>query len=201
MSRVWARRALAALLLSVALGVVSFFALPVLLIAAPDTPESEVILNLCSDPRSKADRYIAWLYREGVARKVVSISAQIAHDAYPADFMRDHLVTLGVRREDSESLRTPIFDCRRLAMVEIAKFLQARGFKRALLICPPEDSRHFNWLAAQIRARDGIEIAVAYAPEDYEELTAGWYNSHGKVQRLVNQAMSVALDQFYSECR
>ncbi|MGH9847736.1 MAG: hypothetical protein ACREEM_54295, partial [Blastocatellia bacterium] len=172
-----------------------------LLITASDTPKADVILNFSVDPRSKSDRYVAWLYREGVAPKVVTVSSQISHGAYPADFVRDHLVTLGVRSEDSLALHVPILACRALIMAEMAKYLKAQGARSALVICQPEDSRHLSWVASRIFGREGLEVAVAYAPEDLEEVTADWYYTHWKVQRFVYEAVNVSLDQFYSECR
>jgi len=195
------RRMLAILLVLLAAGILLFFALPPLLIASSDTPKADVILNFSVDPRSKADRYIAWLYREGVAPKVVTVSSQISHEAYPADFVRDHLVTLGIRPEDSQALRVPILACRAMIMAEMVKYLKSQGARSALVICQPEDSRHLGWVASRVFGREGLEVAVGYAPEDLAEITAGWYHTHWKVQRFVDEAVNVGLDQFYSECR
>src|SRR5262245_38467879 len=76
-----------------------FFTLPLLLIAPSETPKSDVILDFSLDSRSMADKYIVWLYREGIARTVVTVSSQISHETYPADYARDHLVALGIKNE------------------------------------------------------------------------------------------------------
>ena len=195
------RRVFAVFFVLLAIGLLIFFALPPLLIAHSNTPKADVIVNFSVDARSKAYHYIAWLYREGVAKKVVTVSSQVSHETYPADFVRDRLVALGVRPEDSQSLHVPILACRAEAMAETAKYLKSRGARSALIICQPEDSRHLGWVASRVLGREGIEVEIAYAPDDFKGITADWYSTHWKVQRFVDEAVNIGLDQFYSECR
>jgi hypothetical protein len=195
------RRAAAVFLVILAFAGMLFFSLPPLLIAGSSTPKADVILNFALDSRSKADRYIAWLYREKVAPRVVTVSAQVSHEAFPADVMRERLVSLGIPAADSQSLRVAIPACRAMLLAETAKHLKAQGVRSALIICQPEDSRYLNWIASRVLGREGITAAVGYAPEDFEAITEDWYSSHWKVQRFVDEAMNLALDPFYSDCR
>ena len=62
-----------------ALGLLAFFALPAALVAPSDTPKADVIVDFAIDMHSKSDSYVAWLYRDGVARKVVAV---VSTDGY-----------------------------------------------------------------------------------------------------------------------
>jgi len=199
--RRWLRRALIALGLSLAACVALFFALPNLLIAPMDTPKSDVILHSSIDAHSKADEYVAGLYRQGVARKIVCVSTQVSWELYPADYAREHLISLGVPAEDVISLRLPIAPCVAVNVPTIVEFVKARGWKSALLITQPEDSRYAARLMRKHFEREGVALAVGYAPNDKEQLTRDWWRTHWKVQRFVGDAMNVTLDLFYSECR
>jgi hypothetical protein len=197
----WLRRLFILAGALLAAGTAIFFALPAVLIVPSDTPKADVIVNYAIDPHSHADAYVAWLYRDGVARKVVTASTQVSHETFPGDFVRDHLIELGVRREDADSLHLPIVECRAAVLGELAKYLKSRGWQSVLLICQPEDSRNTARLARRIFAQEGLSVAVGYAPQDFEEIRADWWKTHWKVQRFVDEAMNVSLDTFYSECR
>lgn len=197
----WLRRVLIALGLSLAACVAVFFALPHLLIAPMETLKSDVILHGSISSHSKADEYIAGLYRQGVARKIVCVSAQVSRELYPADYAREHLISLGVPAEDVISMRLPIVPCAAVNLPTIVEFVKARGWKSALFITQPEDSRYAARLMRKYFGREGVALSVSYAPEDEEELTRNWWRTHWKVQRFVGDAMNVTLDLFYSECR
>lgn len=197
----WLRRALIAMGLSLAGCVALFFALPKLMIAPASAPKSDVILHGSIDAHSKADEYVAGLYRQGVARKIVCVSTPVSWELYPADYARARLIALGVLPEDVISLRLPIVPCVAVNAPTIVEFVKARGWKSALLITQPEDSRYFARLMRKYFEREGVALAVGYAPEDEEQLTRNWWRTHWKVQRFVGDAMSATLDLFYSECR
>lgn len=199
--RRWLRRAFVSLVLFLAVCIAVFFALPRLLIAPMNAARSDVILHVAIDPHSKADDYVAHLYRQGMAGKIVCISSQVSWEVYPADYVREHVISLGAPAENVTTLHLPLVPCAGVAVPMIAEFVKARGWKSALLICQPEDSRYAGWMAGRIFEQAGIDLSVSYAPEDKEELMQAWWRTHWKVQRFVGKAMNIALDLFYSECR
>ncbi|MGH9769789.1 MAG: hypothetical protein ACREAB_20385 [Blastocatellia bacterium] len=199
--RRWLRRALISLSLLLVACVALFFALPMLLIAPANVARSDVILHGSVSTHSAADEYVAKLYRQGVARKIVCVSSQVSWELYPGDYAREHLISLGVPAEDVLSLRLPIAPCGAVVLPTIVEFVKAHGWKSALLITHPEDSRYAARAYRGFFEREGIATAVSYAPEDREELTRNWWRTHWKTQRMVGETMAITLDLFYSECR
>jgi hypothetical protein len=199
--RRWARWVLISLGL-LAIGCISLFlALPALLIAPASAAKSDVILYGAMSKHSMADKYVIDLYRQGVARKIVCVSSQVSKDLYPSDYVRDSLISQGVPAEDVISMRLPLAPCGGADLPKIVEFVKANGWKSAQYVTHPEDSRYFGSLARRFFERDGIALAVSYSPEDKEELTMNWRRTHWKAQRIVSEAMIIALDRFYSECR
>jgi hypothetical protein len=197
----WAYRVLISLGLLAAGCVALFFALPSLLIAPASVAKSDVILHGAISKHSAADKYVFDLYRQGVARKIVCVSSQLSPDLYPSDYVRDSLISQGVPAEDVISLRLPLAPCGGAQLPKIVEFVKAKGWKSALYVTPPEDSRYSGSLARRFFEREGIALAVSYSPDDKEELTRNWRRTHWKTQRMVGEAMIIALDRFYSECR
>jgi hypothetical protein len=197
----WPRRLLISILVVLA-GLLSFFfALPKLLIAPMNPAPADVILQCSIDTHSLSDEYIAELYRQGIAKKIVCVSSQISWDLYPGDYAREHLISLGAPAEDVISLRLPIAPCGAVNLPRIIEVIKSHGWKRALLITRPEDSRFTASLIHKYFEREGIAAAVSYAPQDREALTQDWWRDHWKVQRFVGEALNTTLDRFYSECR
>jgi hypothetical protein len=178
-----------------------FFALPTLLIAPAGVAKSDVIIYGAISKHSAADKYVIDLYRRGVARKIVCVSSQVSWELYPGDYVRESLVSQGVPAEDVISLRMPLAPCGGAEAPKVVEFVKAHGWKSALYVTLPEDSRYTDNLARRFFERDGVALAVSYSPEDREELTRNWWRTHWKTQRMVGEAMIIALDRFYSECR
>jgi uncharacterized SAM-binding protein YcdF (DUF218 family) len=178
-----------------------FFALPALLIAPASVAKSDVILHGAISKHSAADKYVIDLYRQGVARKIVCFGSQVSRELYPSDYVRESLISQGVAAEDVISLRLPLAPCDGASLPMIVEFVKANGWKSVLYVTHPEDSRYTNNLARRFFEREGIALAVSYSPEDREELTRSWWRTHWKTQRMVGEAMIIALDRFYSECR
>lgn len=199
--RKWPRRALLSIFLIFVVLVSFFFALPKLLIGPMNLTPSDVILQISIDPHSFSDEYIVELYRQGIAKKIMCVSSQVSWDLYPADYAREHLISLGVPAEDVLSLRLPIAPCGAVNIPRIIEAVKSHGWKRALLITRPEDSRYDATLIHKYFEREGVVAAVSYAPKDKEELTQNWWRTHWKVQRFVGEAMNSTLDRFYAECR
>ena len=197
----WARRVFISLGLLAAGCFALFFSLPALLIAPASVAKSDVILYGAISKHSAADKYVIDLYRRGVARKIVCVSSQVSWELYPGDYVRDSLVAQGVNAEDVISLRLPIAPCGGAQLPRIVEFVKARGWKSALYVIHPEDSRYTDTLARRFFEREGIALSVSYSPEDREELTRNWWRTHWKTQRIVGEAMIITLDRFYSECR
>jgi hypothetical protein len=199
--RRWARRVLISLGALAAGCVAFFFTLPALLIAPAGEAKSDVILCGAISKHSTADKYVIDLYRRGVARKVVCQSSQVSPGLYPGDYMRESLISQGVPAEDVISLRLPIAPCGGVDLTKIVEFVKANGWKSALYVTHPEDSRYLGALARGFFEREGVTLAVGYSPEDRNELTRDWWRTHWKAQRMFGEAMIIALDRFYSECR
>jgi len=187
--------------LSLAVCVALFFALPKLLIAPANATKSDVILHSSISPHSAADEYVADLYRQGVARKIVCVSTQVSWELYPGDFAREHLISLGVPAEDVISMRLPTVPCPAVNLPRIVELVKANGWRSALWVTQPEDSRYAGRLTRRFFEREGVALAVSYAPKDREEVTQNWWTTHWKTQRMVGEVMSDTLDLFYSECR
>src|SRR5262245_8101858 len=199
--RKWAYRVLISVCLLAAGCVALFFALPSLLIAPASEAKSDVILHGAISKHSSADKYVIDLYRRGVARKIVCIGSQVSRDLYPGDYVRDSLISQGVPAEDVISLRLPIAPCGAAELPRVVEFVKANGWKSALYVTHPEDSRYTDSLARRFFEREGVALAVSYSPDDREELTRSWWRIHWKTQRMIGEAMIIALDRFYSECR
>jgi len=197
----WAYRVLISLGIMAAGCAALFFALPTLLIAPASVTKSDVILYGAISKHSAADKYVIDLYRRGVARKIVCVDSQISWELYPSDYVRESLVSQGVQAEDVISLRLPLAPCGGEQTPRIVKFVKDHGWKSALYVTHPEDSRYTDYLAGRFFEREGIALAVSYSPEDREELTRSWWRTHWKAQRMFGEAMIIALDRFYSECR
>jgi len=175
--------------------------LPVLLIAPSAVAKSDVILHGAISKHSTADKYVIDLYRQGMARKIVCVSSQVSPELYPSDYMRESLISQGVPADDVISLRAPLAPCGGIYLTKILEFVKANGWKSALFVTHPEDSRYMGALARGFFEREGVALAVIYSPEDREELTRNWWRTHWKTQRMIGEAMIIMLDRFYSECR
>jgi uncharacterized SAM-binding protein YcdF (DUF218 family) len=197
----WTRRVLITLVFSLAIILVLFFALPQLLIAPAIATKSDIIIHGSISPQSTANEYVADLYKQGLARKVVIVSSQVSWNLYPGDYARDRLIALGVPAEDVISMRLPIVACGALNLTTIVGFVKTNGWRSAILITHPEDSRYAARLSRSYFEREGISTSVSYSPRDKEELTRNWWREHSKTQRMVGEVMNVTLDMFYSECR
>lgn len=182
-------------------GIGLFFGLPTLLIAAPQRSSADIILHAAIDPHSGSDAYVAELYRQGVARKIVCVSSQVSWEVYPGDYAREHLISMGIPAEDVLSLRLPITDCSAAGLTSVIEYLKAHGWKSVLLVGHPEGSRYDGWLGRRLFNLHGMNLAATYAPEDKIELTTRWWRTHWKVQRFVQEAMNIAIDLLYPECR
>jgi len=178
-----------------------FFGLPSLLISEADTKQADVILHLAMDPHSDSDTYVADLYQQGYAKKIVCVSAQISWEVYPADYVRNHLILLGVPADSVLALHLVMTDCPAEAFKQIADYVKTQGWGNVLLVCTPEGSRYNRWLARRAFGGRQISSRVTYAPSEREELITKWWRTHWKVQRFGQMAMSVPLDFLYPECR
>jgi hypothetical protein len=201
----WRRRRLrcALILFGVILagGVAIVFSLPKLMIAPMDVAPADVILHSAIEMHSTADEFIVDLYRRGVARKVVCVSSQISWELYPGDFARQHLISLGMPAEDVISVHLPIAPCGAVNLPAIINVMKSNGWKRALWITHPEDSRYAAHVVRKYFGREGLTAAIGYSPQDRDALTQNWWRAHSKVQRFYGEMLNVTLDQFYAECR
>jgi hypothetical protein len=199
--RKWALRALISLGLLAAVCAAIFFSLPALLIAPAIEAKSDVMLCDAISKHSTANKYLLDLYRQGMARKIVCVGSQTSYEIYPSDYMRESLISQGARPEDVISLRAPISPCGKVYLTNLAEFVKSNGWKSALYITHPENSRYSGALARKLFEREGVSLAVSYSRQDGVELARDWRRTHWKAQRLFGEVMIIALDRFYSECR
>jgi uncharacterized SAM-binding protein YcdF (DUF218 family) len=180
--------------------IAGFTALPLILIGPSRTAASEVILHLAIAPRSDADRYVAELYRQKLAGRIVCISTQISRGIYPADYTRQHLIDSGIPPEDVQTLRLPTAACTAENLPLITQYVKDQGWRSALLVVRPLGSRFSRRLMERYFSREGITVTLTYSPNDSAELTDGWWRSHWKAQQMVEAAASTILDSLYPEC-
>lgn len=179
----------------------AFMALPVILIAPAETVSADVIVHQYMDAGSDADAYVAQLYHQSVARKIVCVSSQVGCDVYPADYVARHLVTLGVREEDVITLRLSGVACWAESLPEIIEYLRDQRWSRVLLVMDPIGSRFDGWVARRYFERAGLQLAITYSPGDRQASVQGWWRTHAKAQRMIGNAVRVALDLVYPQCR
>lgn len=175
--------------------------LPWWLIAPAEVTRADVILHLAMEPHADADLYVAQLYKQGRAGKIVCVSAQIACEVYPADDAAHHVIALGVPREDVSTLHLPIADCEAKNFPRIVEYVQTQGWHSALLIVNPVGSRSRRRLAQRYFGQAGLNVAVTYSPQDRQEFVHQWWRTHTKAQRMTATVMHVVLDLLYPECR
>lgn len=187
-----------ALLALVALG---GLLLPWWLIAPAEPAPADVILHYAIDPRSEADAYVAQLYEQKLAQKIVCISEAASCDDYPADEARRQLLARGIPAADVLALRLPDADCVALNLPRVIEMVKAQGWQRALLVVRPVRSRAMGSLAHKYFQQAGLQLAVTYAPQDHAGLTTRWWANHYKTQVTMEAAISGILDPWYAECR
>jgi hypothetical protein len=159
-----------------------------------------VILHLAIDPRSDSNLYVAELYRQGMASKIICVSSPVAWEAYPADYARRHLIALGVPEEDVSALHVPLTDCAAEVLPHLVEYVKAGGWRSALLVVAPAGSRLGRQVAERYFNRAGIRVSVTYSLRDRQELLDGWWRTYWKAQRIVSAAMGSALDLLYPQC-
>jgi uncharacterized SAM-binding protein YcdF (DUF218 family) len=194
----WATGLLCAALAVIVTG---FFALPWLLLAPAETPPSDVILHYAIDPSTNADEYVAHLYRQNVAKKIVCISKASLCEIYPADYTRQHLIELGVPAEDVLTLHLPYDECVAQNLPYFTKKVKAHGWQRALLVLRPPFSRTEGNLAKKIFGQEGLPLAVTYSPNERQKFTTLWWTDHKTAQLTMDATVNFVLDQLYPACR
>jgi hypothetical protein len=189
----------------VGIGILLFFSLPWLLIARLPTrpeqlPTADAIVHWAISPHAHADEWVVQLYQSGKAKKIVCASFQTSWDVYAADYVRQHLIELGVPAADVLTLHLPIEACAAPNTKRVAQFVKAQGWQRALVVVEPVGTVLTTRRIEKYFHQEGVEVTVSYAQKDREELVADWWKTHWKAQTIMQGAMSVVLDSFYSEC-
>ncbi len=193
----WAIRLLLAVL---ALVVIVFFSLPWLLIAPPQTPPSDVILHYAIAPNTDADEYVAALYRQQVAQKIVCINLGSECGNY-TEYARQHLLELGVPAADVLTLPLPSVDCLAANLPRFTALAKAQGWQHSLLVLRPAVTRTDGRLAAKYFNRAGLHLAVTSAPGERANFTFLWWAKHETAQAMMDATVNGVLDQIYPECR
>ena len=179
----------------------TFLLLPWILIAPSQTPPSDVLLHFAISPFTNTDEYVADLYRQKVAKKIVCITGASVCAMYPADYARQHLLELGVPAEDVLTLHLPSADCLAPNMPHLIEMMKPHSWQQALLVVPPPFSRTNGSVAAKYFHREGLQLAVTHVPSEQEGFTFLWWTKHKPAQTIVDATINGMLDQLYPECR
>ncbi len=186
--------------LIIVLPLIMFFSLP-LMLASSEVTRSDCIIHSAIDSRLSGDAYVAQLYSQGIASKIVCISTQASWDVYPADFAREHLIEMGIRAEDVTALRLPMVECGAQNRPLVVEHLRKNGWKSALLIVDPSITRVSRWMITRDFRKAGIDVSISFAPQDREQMLTRWWRTHWKAQRVVLGIMNSTLDFLYPSCR
>jgi hypothetical protein len=182
-----------------ALGIFSlpwFLASPIL---PPDqVMPADVIVHWVTMSQSRADDYVAALYRQSKAKKIVCVSMPISWDVYAADFTRQHLVELGIPAENLASLHLPLEACSAPNDRRIAQYIKSQGWQRAIVVIDPVSAG--NQLEKYFR-QQGLALSITCVSVDRDELLHNWWKTHWKIQWITKSAFGVVLDSVYAECR
>ncbi|HEX4951677.1 MAG TPA: hypothetical protein VFZ34_33775 [Blastocatellia bacterium] len=187
----------------VMIGSAAFFSLPWWLISPLPTdsaqlPNADVIVHWMTGPRSRLDHWVADLYRQGKAKKIVCVSIPVSWDVYAADFARQHLIAMGIPAEDISTLHLEQEACAAPNARRLAAHIKSQGWQSALVATGVITAG--NRLEKYFQ-QEGLALSCTYSPQDHAELTTGWWKTHWKIQYLVGNAMEIMLDSLYAECR
>jgi hypothetical protein len=191
-----------ALLIIVASAATVFIFLPKFLLASSDPTPADVILHSAtSSHRSEADDYVAQLYQQKLAKKIVCISRAESCGVYPADDSRRRLLERGVPAEDILTLYLPRAECVAPGFPRMIEMAKANGWQRGLLIVAPLRSRVTGKVAIKYFQQAGLQLSVAYAPQAAQEITTRWWRDHQTAQNTIEALISTVIDPLYAECR
>ncbi len=191
-----------ALLLVFALAGTVFAFLPLLLVAPAQPAPADVILHFAtSSQRTPADEYVAELYQQKLAKKIVCISRAESCGVYAADDARRRVMALGVPAEDVLTLYLPRTECVAPNLPRLIELVKANGWQRSLLVLSPIRSRVTGNIAAQYFQQAGLGLTISYAPQAYQEITTRWWSDHQQAQTTAEAIISLVLDPLYPECR
>jgi uncharacterized SAM-binding protein YcdF (DUF218 family) len=149
---------------------------------------------------SDADLYVAKLYAEGSAPRILCVSSHVSCAVYPADYAARHLEALGVPEGALSTLHLPLVDCGEENLRRVVEHVQAQGWKSALLVVGPIGSRPGRRLTQRYFDQAGIRVAMTYSPRDRANFVDGWWRTHAKAQRMIAAAMHAALDLLHPQC-
>ena len=178
-----------------------FFSLPWLLIRPSETMPSDVIFYSSSGDSVETNQYVAELYNQGLAKKVVCASGQIAWNTYPADFVREQLLQLGMLAEDVTTFHTPRVDCGADLVPMFLNLCKEQGWQRVLIVANPIASRATQRVWGNRFEQAHIQLAITYSPADREKLRGRWWRKHKQTQMVVQQGIETLVDLFYPHCR
>ncbi len=181
--------------------VLVFFSLPWLLIRPSETVPSDVIFYSGSGDSAETNQYVADLYYQGLAKKIVCSSGQIAWNTYPADFVREQLLQLGIPAEDVTTFHTPRVDCGADLVPIFLNLFKEQGWQRVLIVANPIASRATRRVLGNRFEQAQIQFAITYAPAEREKFLGQWWRKHKQTQMVVQQGIETFVDLFYPHCQ
>lgn len=179
-----------------------FAFLPFFLVAPANTTRADVILHYATSSNpTEADDYVAQLYQQKLAPKILCISRNESCGVYPADDSRRRLLARGIPAEDVLTLYLPRAECVAPNLPRIIEMVKAHGWQQSLMLLSPTRSRLTGNLATKYFQQAGLQLFITYAPQAYQEITARWWADHQQAQTTTEAIISTLLDPLYSECR
>ena len=191
-----------ALLAIFAIAATVFAFLPLLLVVPAQTTPADVILHFAtSSSRTPADDYVAQLYQQKLAQKIVCISRNESCGVYPADDARRRLLAMGIPADDVLTLYLPRAECVAPNLPRMIEMVKAHGWQHALLIISPLRSRVTGNVAIKYFQEAGLQLSVTYASQAAQEITTRWWRDHQTAQNTIEALISTVLDPLYLECK
>lgn len=200
MKRRW-KWAIALLVLFAVAATVFVFLPKLLLVPANATPADVILHSATSSHGSEADDYVAQLYQQKLAKKIVCISRNESCGVYPADDSRRRLLERGIPAEDVLTLYLPRAECVAPSFPRMIEMAKANGWQHALLVVSPLRSRVTGNVATKYFQQAGLQLSVTYAPPSAQEITTRWWSDHQTAQNAIEALISTLLDPLYAECR
>lgn len=179
-----------------------FAFLPFFLVAPANTKRADVILHYAtSSSPTEADNYVAQLYQQKLAPKILCISRNESCGVYPADDSRRRLLAMGIPEQDVLTLYVPRVECVAPNLPGIIRVIKESDWQTSLLVLPPMRSRSTGSLATKYFQQAGLQLSVTYAPQSAQEITTRWWRDHQTAQNTTEALISTLLDPLYAECR
>lgn len=164
----------------------------------PVAPSDALIV--LGDDNYAADRafHAAELYREGVAPIVVASGRMLRRDVSIADMMQHDLDSFGVPAASVVKLTHRAQNTREEA-VEVARLIQARGWKRVLVVTSNYHARRARFIFERVLP-PGVTLRVS-AARDSDFDPSRWWETHEGQKLFFNELVGYAVARWELRAR